>query len=229
MIKNVLFDLDDTILDFGKAERDALSRAFTEKGIEPTDELLSRYSVINEEHWKRLEREEISRDEVKYGRFRHLFDEYGITASPVETADLYEDFLSHGHYFIDGAEALLSSLSEKYRLYLVSNGTYSVQESRLASSGIEKYFKGIFISEKVGCEKPKKEFFDFCFSHIPNFSKEETVIIGDSLTSDMRGGSNAGIRTCWFNPHCKARCAEIPVDYEIAALAELPALLAQIQ
>ena len=89
MIKNVLFDLDDTILDFGKAERDALSRAFTEKGIEPTDELLSRYSVINEEHWKRLEREEISRDEVKYGRFRHLFDEYGITASPVETADLY--------------------------------------------------------------------------------------------------------------------------------------------
>lgn len=221
MIKNVLFDLDDTILDFGKAERDALSRAFIEKGIEPTDELLSRYSVINEEHWKRLEREEISRDEVKYGRFRHLFDEYGITASPVETADLYEDFLSHGHYFIDGAEALLSSLFEKYRLYLVSNGTYSVQEGRLASSGIEKYFKGIFISEKVGCEKPKREFFDFCFSHIPNFSKEETVIIGDSLTSDMRGGKNAGIKTVWFNRKGKTNGTDMTFDSTATSLFEI--------
>ena len=221
MIKNVLFDLDDTILDFGKAERDALSRAFTEKGIEPTDELLSRYSVINEEHWKRLEREEISRDEVKYGRFRQLFDEYGIAVSPVETADLYEEFLSHGHYFIDGAEALLSSLSEKYRLYLVSNGTYSVQEGRLASSGIEKYFKGIFISEKVGYEKPKKEFFDVCFSHIPDFSKEETVIIGDSLTSDMLGGKNAGIKTVWFNRKGKTNTTDMTFDSTATSLFEI--------
>lgn len=221
MIKNVLFDLDDTVLDFGKAEKDALSQAFAEKGIEPTEELLSRYSVINEEHWKRLEMEEISRDEVKYGRFRQLFDEYGIAASPIDTADLYEDFLSHGHYFIDGAETLLSSLSERYRLYLVSNGTYSVQEGRLASSGIEKYFSGIFISEKVGCEKPKKEFFDFCFSHIPDFSKDETVIIGDSLTSDMRGGKNAGIKTVWFNRKGKTNNTDMVFDAVATSLSEI--------
>ena len=116
MIKNVLFDLDDTILDFGKAEKEALKYAFEHKGIEPTEELLARYSVINEEHWKRLEKEELTRDGVKYGRFRQLFDEYGITASPIETADLYEKRLSCGHHFIDGAETLLSSLYGKYRL-----------------------------------------------------------------------------------------------------------------
>ena len=221
MIKNVLFDLDDTILDFGKAEKEALKYAFEHKGIEPTEELLARYSVINEEHWKRLEKEELTRDGVKYGRFHQLFDEYGITASPIETADLYEKRLSCGHHFIDGAEALLSSLYGKYRLYLVSNGTYSVQEGRLASSGIEKYFDGIFISEKVGCEKPKKEFFDYCFSFIPDFSADETVIIGDSLTSDMRGGKNAGIKTVWFNRNGKTNDTDMNFDAVTNSLFEI--------
>lgn len=212
MIKNVLFDLDDTILDFGKAEKNALTLAFTEKGINPTKELLSRYSVINDEHWKRLEKEEITRDEVKYGRFRQLFDEYKITASPEETADIYENHLSVGHYFMDGAQELLSSLYGKYRLYLVSNGTYSVQEGRIASAGLEKYFDGIFISEKVGCEKPKKAFFEACFVTIPDFSESETVIVGDSLTSDMRGGKNAGIKTVWFNRKGRENTTDMSFD-----------------
>lgn len=228
MIKNVLFDLDDTLLDFGKAEKNALTLAFTEKGINPTEELLSRYSVINEEHWKRLEKEEITRDEVKYGRFSQLFDEYGINVSPVETADIYEKYLGMGHYFIDGAKELLSSLYGKYRLYLVSNGTYSVQEGRIASAGLEKYFDGIFISEKVGCEKPKKAFFEACFATIPAFSGNETVIIGDSLTSDMRGGKNAGIKTVWFNRKGRTNTTDMSFDAVTDSLYGLKSIIEKL-
>ena len=103
----------------------------------------------------------------------------------------------------------------------MSNGTYSVQEGRLASSGIEKYFDGIFISEKVGCEKPKKDFFDYCFSFIPDFSADETVIIGDSLTSDMRGGKNAGIKTVWFNRKGKTNDTDMNFDAVTNSLFEI--------
>ena len=225
MIKNVLFDLDDTILDFGKAEKEALKYAFEHKGIEPTEELLARYSVINEEHWKRLEKEELTSDGVKYGRLRQLFDEYGITASPIETADSSEKGLSCGHHFIDGAEALLSSLYGKYRLYLVSNGTYSVQEGRLASSGIEKYFDGIFISATVACATLNQQFLDYCFSFIPDFSADETVIIGDSLTSDMRGGKNAGIKTVWFNRKGKTNDTDMNFDAVTNSLFEIESII----
>ena len=170
-----------------------------------------------------------SMEQVLTRRFAILFDELGVERSSVQAKEIYERLLGVGHYFIPGAPEVLAALAPRYDLYLVSNGTATVQESRLESAGIQPYFKDIFISQQIGADKPQKEFFDRCFAKIPNVLRERTIIVGDSLTSDMRGGSNAGIRTCWFNPHRKARCAEIPVDYEIAALAELPALLAQIQ
>lgn len=228
MIKTVLLDIDDTILDFHKAQQTALPATFVELGIEPTPEVLRRYTEINREGWQMLERGEITRDEVVLRRFRILFAELGRPEiDPKRTWAIYEDKLSRVHVFIDGAPELLDALYGKYDLYVVSNGTASVQDRRIAESGIYKYFKRMFISERVGHDKPSREFFDVCFADIGEIDKSTTIIVGDSLTSDILGGINAGIRTCHFNPK-GAHSDKIKPDYEVKTLAEIPSLLASI-
>ena len=140
---------------------------------------------------------------------------------------MYETLLAHGHYFINGAEELLETLYVKYRMYLVTNGTLSVQKGRLKSSGISTYFEDVFISEELGYNKPSVEYFNCCFSKIPDFHRETAVIIGDSLISDIQGGINAGIRTIWFNPNHEKASDVIP-DYKFDKLLELPGLLSNL-
>lgn len=228
MIRNVLFDLDDTLFDFHKAEKIALTKTLVHFGIDPTEETLALYSTINAAHWKRLELGEISREEVKVGRYRELFETIGVECDPVKATAYYESMLAIGHYFMPGAPELLEELYRKYRLYIVSNGTAKVQEGRIGSSGIAKYMDGIFISQILGTNKPDKQFFDICFAEIPDFSLSETVIIGDSLSSDIKGGINAGITTVWFNPKGIENDNDIKPDYTIKELSEVPGLLSQI-
>lgn len=228
MIRNVLFDLDDTLFDFHKAEKIALTKTLVHFGIDPTEEILALYSTINAAHWKRLELGEISREEVKVGRYRELFKTIGVECDPVKATAYYESMLAIGHYFMPGAPELLEDLYRKYRLYIVSNGTAKVQESRIGSSGIAKYMDGIFISQILGANKPDRQFFDICFAEIPDFSLSETVIIGDSLSSDIKGGINAGITTVWFNPKGIENDSDIKPDYTIKELSEVPGLLSQI-
>lgn len=228
MIRNVLFDLDDTLFDFHKAEKIALTKTLVHFGIDPTEETLALYSTINAAHWKRLELGEISREEVKVGRYRELFKTIGVECDPVKATAYYESMLAIGHYFMPGAPELLEELYRKYRLYIVSNGTAKVQEGRIGSSGIAKYMDGIFISQILGANKPDKQFFDICFAEIPDFSLSETVIIGDSLSSDIKGGINAGITTVWFNPKGIENDNDIKPDYTIKELSEVPGLLSQI-
>ena len=228
MIRNVLFDLDDTLFDFHKAEKIALTKTLMHFGIDPTEETLALYSTINAAHWKRLELGEISREEVKVGRYRELFKTIGVECDPVKATAYYESMLAIGHYFMPGAPELLEVLYGKYRLYIVSNGTAKVQEGRIGSSGIAKYMDGIFISQLLGANKPDKQFFDICFAEIPDFSLSETVIIGDSLSSDIKGGINAGIITVWFNPKGIENDNDIKPDYTIKELSEVPGLLSQI-
>ncbi len=228
MIRNVLFDLDDTLFDFHKAEKIALTKTLVHFGIDPTEETLALYSTINASHWKRLELGEISREEVKVGRYRELFKTIGVECDPVKATAYYESMLAIGHYFMPGAPELLEELYRKYRLYIVSNGTAKVQEGRIGSSGIAKYMDGIFISQILGANKPDKQFFDICFAEIPDFSLSETVIIGDSLSSDIKGGINAGITTVWFNPKGIENDNDIKPDYTIKELSEVPGLLSQI-
>ena len=228
MIRNVLFDLDDTLFDFHKAEKIALTKTLVHFGIDPTEETLALYSTINAAHWKRLELGEISREEVKVGRYRELFKTIGVECDPVKATAYYESMLAIGHYFMPGAPELLEELYRKYRLYIVSNGTAKVQEGRIGSSGIAKYMDGIFISQVLGANKPDKQFFDICFAEIPDFSLSETVIIGDSLSSDIKGGINAGIITVWFNPKGIENDNDIKPDYTIKELSEVPGLLSQI-
>ncbi|MCF0133297.1 MAG: noncanonical pyrimidine nucleotidase, YjjG family [Blautia sp.] len=225
MIRNVFIDLDNTIFDFNKAERIALSKTLMHMGVDPTEQILARYHILNMEQWEALERGEITLAQVKVRRFENLYKELGCSLSAEKTKQLYEQNLSYGHYYIEGAEAFLQWMHGKYRLYLITNGTTSVQKGRLKSAGIEGIFDSIFISEEIGLAKPAKEYFDYCFQGIEEFSKEESVIIGDSLTSDILGGIHAEVRTIWLNRTGKENNGRIIPDYEVQELLEIPAII----
>ncbi len=226
MVKILLLDLDDTILDFQKAEHIAVRQAIAQAGVEPTDAVCARYSQINQMHWQMLERGEITREQVLVNRFAVLFRELGHQADAEKVARNYEQLLGIGHYYLPGAEETVKQeLFGRYRLFLVSNGTARVQDSRLTSAQLYPYFEKVFISEEIGYNKPSKAYFDACFAQIPMFSPDACLIVGDSLTSDILGGIRAGIRTCWINPNHKSAPVDICPDYEIERLADLPALL----
>ena len=226
MIEFLFLDLDDTILDFQRAERLALAKTLEAFGLPPTDTVLARYHQINREHWERLERKELTREQVLVGRFAALFQEMGLSADAEKVARAYEENLSQGHYFLPGAEEALKSLSQTYKLYLASNGTAKVQAGRLKSAGIIPYFQEIFVSQEIGANKPDPAYFSACFARIPGFRKDRAMMVGDSLTSDILGGIQAGIATCWVNPHHKT--GEIHPDYEIESIAALEALLKKL-
>ena len=227
MIKTVFLDLDDTLLDFHRSEREAISMTLSSLGVEPTEAVRKRYSEINRYVWQQLELGTMTREQILVRRFELLFEELGLRIDGMEARRRYEWNLGGSYFYIDGAEALLDELSKKYDLYLMSNGTAAVQDRRIAASGIAKYFKGLFISEKVGYNKPALEFFERCFAEIPDFKKEESIIVGDSLSSDIKGGINAGIPTCHYNPSGEKSDSIIP-HYTIKTLEELPMLLASI-
>lgn len=228
MIHTVFLDLDDTLLDFHRGEATALAAALRQVGIVPTSEVLERYSAINAQQWQLLEQGLLTREEVLVRRFDLLFAELGVECSSQETRDLYEGLLRQQHDFLPGGRELLGALAPYYDLYIASNGTAAVQDQRLSDAGILPYCKDIFISQRLGAVKPQKEFFDACFARIPGFCLEETIIIGDSLTSDIKGGLNAGLHTCWFNPYSRTAPPDIQPEYQVRTLEQIPKLLRSI-
>ncbi len=228
MIRNIFFDLDDTLFDFKRAESEAIRETFIKLGIEHSDESISLYSKINRSCWEMLERRELTRAEVLTKRFELLFSTLGIEGDPDKTQKIYERELSLRGYYIDGAEELLHELSREYDIYLATNGIITVQEPRIASTGISKYVKNIFISERLGFDKPDKRFFERAFSQIEGFRHDESIIIGDSLSSDILGGYNAGIKTVYFNPKGKSTEGSVRPDYEIRSLADIKKILGEL-
>ena len=224
MIKHVFLDLDDTILDFHKAEDVAIEKTMREFSIPVTQENKALYSKINKACWEALERAEITRTELRALRFSRFFEAVGAEGAERAPA-VYENYLSQGHYFLPGAEALLEALYPKYKLYLATNGIAAVQAGRVASAGISKYFEARFVSEEVGHNKPSIEYFDACFATIKDFKKEEAVIVGDSLTSDVKGGLVAGIKTVWVNLHGQKAREDIVPHATISELSELVDIL----
>ena len=222
---SIFLDLDNTILDFTWAEKRALFQTLSELGIEPTEEIRQRYVAWNIYCWELLEEGKMEREEVLVRRFALLFEELGLQRDAFAARQRYEGLLHEGHRFVPGAEELLRTLYPKHDLYLASNGVESVQRSRIASAGIAPFFKDIFISEAMGAVKPQRAYFDACFARIPGFDPARALMVGDSLSSDIRGGINAGIRTVWLNYNNKPGRADIRPDYEIHALCELPALI----
>ena len=225
MYEFLFLDLDDTILDFQKAEHIALSKTLEGFGLNPTEEVLKRYNQINRAHWEALERKEMTRAQVLLGRFQMLFREFQLNVDPEKVARIYERNLGIGHWFLPGAEEAVERLSKKYKLYLASNGTASVQKGRMTSANLYRFFEKVFVSQEIGANKPSIEYFERCFAQISGFDKAKAIIVGDSLTSDILGGQNAGITTCWVNPGHKPGREDIRVDYEIEALSQLENLL----
>lgn len=200
----ILFDADGTLLDFQKSEAEAIRDAMTANGIQATEERVKLYSDINIGLWKKLERGEIKKKVLLYHRFELLLEALGMQGDAKKMANDYMTGLSTKGYVLDGAEKMLKSLSGRARMYIVTNGVEFIQRGRYARCGIDKYFHGVFISDCVGCEKPSVKYFEYVASHIDGFDKGRAVIVGDSLTSDMQGGINYGIDTCWYNPDGKA-------------------------
>lgn len=218
----VLWDVDQTLLDFKKSESYAIKTCYQKFGKEAGEETVALYSAINEGFWKRIEKGEIDKKDALIQRFLILFDKTGEKGMDAELFQKeYADALGSVYYYLDDSYELVKKLKGKCRQYLVTNGGAYTQTKKLRLSGLSGLVDGIFISEQIGAQKPRKEFFDKCFSLIPGFQKEKTIIVGDSLSSDMLGGSNAGIATCWYNPRgCKNELG-VQVNYEIKNLNEI--------
>ena len=225
MVEYILLDLDDTILDFRWAENQAITRTLTAFDIEPTPETCERYRRINLDYWRRLERKELTREQLRVGRFQDLLQELGIEADAGPIADRFVQYLGEGHCFLPGAREAVQTLAQQYRLFLVTNSSTQVQYGRLKSANITHYLEKIFVSQEIGFNKPDVEFFDRCFARIPGFDKTKAIIVGDSLFSDILGGINAGIRTCWVNPNHRPVREDIIPDYQIENLPQLLPIL----
>lgn len=223
----ILWDLDQTLLDFDLSMEHALLAVFAQYGLAISEETKARYDVINRSYWRRLEAGELTKEQVTVGRFRALFEELGIThVAPEEINADYQRELGNVFFYIDGAKELVTLLKEKgYRQYVVTNGVNTTQANKMKLSGLDEVMDGVFVSELMGYPKPRKEYFDACFAAMPGVSRKECILVGDSLTSDMRGAENAGVASCWFNPEGKAKDVEVRTDYEIRRLEELMAVL----
>lgn len=227
MIKIILWDVDATLLNFELAEKAAMEKCFSmfEMG-DCTQEMLSRYSKINRSYWQRLERGELTKPEVLVGRFEEFFGKEGF---PVEKAaafnEEYQVRLGDTVFFHDNAYELIKELQGEVKQAIVTNGTVVAQERKLEKSGLNKLITDIFISDRIGAEKPSPKFFEKVWEELGPYKKEEVMIVGDSLTSDMQGGNNAGIRCCWYNPKGLKNETSVRVDYEITNLWQVKDIL----
>lgn len=227
MIKAILWDIDGTILDFIRAEHAAIKKCFEVFQLgECTDEMIARYSKINKGYWEKLERKEITKPELLVCRFRDFFARENIITDCAEKFNKeYQVRLGDTICFCDNSYELLKGLKGRVKQYAVTNGTKIAQDKKLSKSGLVDVFDDIFISEEVGYEKPDVRFFEHVWAKIGAYRPDEVMIVGDSLTSDMQGGNNAGIVCCWYNPKKVPNTKNLKIDYEIENLNEIKALI----
>lgn len=223
MVTTLLWDMDETLLNFAAAERAAINALFQKFGFgECSDAMLERYSKINRSYWERLERKELTKPEILVGRFRDFFESEGLDSTvAAEFNEKYQLSLGDTIVFRDDSYNIVKSLRGKVKQYVVSNGTIAAQTKKLRLSGFGELMDGVFLSEDLGVEKPDILFFEKVFEKIHPEDKSQVMIVGDSLTSDIQGGNNAGIMTCWYNPEQKPYQGDLRIDHEIRDLHEV--------
>jgi len=228
MITAILWDVDGTLLDFLLAEKTAIQSLFPRFGLgECTDEMVERYSVINLGYWGRLERGELTREQVMVGRYKEFFRLIGQDPGKAAAFNAaYQEALGQTAVCRDDSRAIVGSLRGRLGQYVVSNGTEQAQTAKLRNSGLDRLMDGVFLSERLGVEKPNRAFFDKVFAFIGDTPRQQVLIVGDSLTSDIRGGINAGIRTCWYNPFGKENRTDTQPEWEIGDLHAVYDILA---
>ena len=221
---SIFFDLDNTLLDFYKAENRAIKKVLSKHGLPATEEIATVYSNINKNYWERFEKGEIEKSEIFEGRFKTLLKVIGREGDTNAIQKDYFVSLSEGYDKVDGAIEILEYLKNKgYKIYATTNGVALTQFKRIKNSGLEPYFDKVFVSEDTGHQKPEKEYFDYVIKNIPEKDKTKILIIGDSQSSDILGGVNSGIDTCWFN--INSSDPKYKSQYEISALSELKGIL----
>lgn len=223
MIKTILWDIDDTLLDFKSAESYSLKNSFDHFGLGIcTDEMVHTYSVLNNSKWELLERGECTKEQVLKERFTDFFALMKITSvDESEFCTYYENGLSDKIFYMENSIDILKELKGKYYQYAVTNGAFAIQSARLEKSGLNQILDGSFISDNIGFEKPSMEFFEYVIRNTEPCKKDEILIVGDSLTSDMQGGNNAKIKCCWYNPLKKQNDKNVSLDYEIQTLSQI--------
>lgn len=220
--KYILMDADDTLLDFKEDETKAISFLYKYLGIEPTPLLIKLYSDINLSFWKKYERGEIDKSEIGPGRFCELLNKMGIDKDCAAVDEIYREYLKQGGITFPNTLEVCRKLKERgYKLYIVTNGTESIQKSRFANAGFSSVIEKYFISDSVRYQKPRVEFFNHVFKDIGCTEKSAYLIVGDSLTSDILGGKNAGVDTCWCNFRNKLNETDIYPDYTIGNISQL--------
>lgn len=227
MIKVILWDIDGTLLNFKKSEKYAMRTCFSMFGLgECSDEMLARYSEINHGYWKKLEAGVITKQEVLHGRFKDFFRTEGISFDSVrEFNDEYQLRLGDKAFFNDDGDQIVRRLRDKVKQYAVTNGTYIAQTRKLEKSGLDVLLDGVFISDQIGFEKPDLRFFEYVWQQIGHYGRDEVLIVGDSLTSDMQGGNRAGILCCWYNPAGQGAPDSLKIDYTVNNLHQVEALI----
>ena len=210
----ILIDIDNTLLDFNAGTADSHRQLLGDFGLELTEERLQQFFTINNSLWTAYEHGEIEKSFIFPTRFQRWLGDMGITTDWLAANERYAEGLRQSAVLMPRAMELLDALKGNYPLYAVTNGVVTTQKPRLQKSRLDQYFDQVFISEAMGCKKPEKEFFDKVFDAIGNPDKRRCIILGDSLSSDMQGGRNAGIATCFFGEDPKDdRC-----DYVIGDL-----------
>ena len=218
----ILFDADNTLLNFDAAENKALAETLVNYGIEPDAETVQTYRTINEELWRQLEKGQIRREKLFGERFSRFLKAINAAGDGVEMNRFYLEQLStHPDLMSPEVLDVLRELSEVATLAIVSNGAQKVQTRRLAESGVMNFMEDVFISEKMGCEKPNARIFDAALRALGVENREHVLMVGDSLPSDIQGGSNAGLDTCWYNPNHAENPGKVCPTYEISNLEEL--------
>lgn len=218
------FDLDNTILDFTATEHKAIQQLLALHNLPVSNEIIEKYSAINQTWWERFEKGEIKKQEIYSGRFREFLAFYGFDGNPQKMADDYFELLSFGFDVIDGADKVLQYVKEQgYTVCITTNGMSRTQYRRIDGCGLKQYFDYIFVSEDAGHQKPEKEYFDYVMENTPEKDRSKILVIGDSMSSDILGGINFCVDTCWLNP--KGKAALHKPTYEITNIMQIASFL----
>lgn len=224
MIKAILVDIDNTLLDFDVCSKRSMQEACERMGMTYTQEMYDAFMRINEKLWLQIEQGTLTKERLHEIRWNMVFEKIGQKADGVLFETYFCEALNVSSEPIEGAADLLRYLSQKYVVAVASNASHNQQAQRMALAGMHPYVRYYFVSSQIGVEKPQKGFFQYCL-HTLELAPQEVLILGDSLTADMQGGLNCGLHTCWYNPHRKPVPDDMPLDYVVSSLAEVKRIL----
>ena len=223
--KFIFLDADETLFDFDTSEYNAFRETVQSYGYAFTDSLYDEYHLVNKSLWEEFELGRVTKPFLLIERFRRVINAHGIDTLPEEFADRFKESLANQCILLPGAEEFCRAIAPEAQLYILTNGITTTQTRRFERSPIRDLVSGLFISEQIGSPKPNKEFFDAVFAAVPDFDRKSAIMIGDSLSSDIRGGLNAGITTVWYNPHLVRNKLGVCPDYTATSYEQLLRIL----